>query len=395
MAKNKFYEFKNVTDTSQDLYVYGVIVNGADKWDESDVTFTDFKNTLEKMTTGSTLNIYINSPGGSVFTTDASISMLRRAKENGIKVNAYIDGLAASCGSWLPMVADEIFIYPQSIMMIHKPLCCVYGNADEMQKEIEVLNKIENDVIVPLYMDKAKEGVTEDIIKDKMTKETWLNATEIQEMFNVTLLEDKREITCCVDREVFNQYSNVPKELLDEATKENSEEEPVVEPTKNEGEQTENKTKELEDKIINLTQENETLTKDKGEVETKLNEANETIIALNKEVSDMKPLVEELKTIKLENQKVEDEKALEELTNEYKEKFDMLNASKKFESDEVQDVLKEAIKDEGKKNTLNAMIVDLIKINNKDRKSCLDSSVEMDNLVPVEEKDGAKKYGFN
>lgn len=395
MAKNKFYEFKNVTDTSQDLYVYGVIVNGADKWDESDVTFTDFKNTLEKMTTGSTLNIYINSPGGSVFTTDASISMLRRAKENGIKVNAYIDGLAASCGSWLPMVADEIFIYPQSIMMIHKPLCCVYGNADEMQKEIEVLNKIENDVIVPLYMDKAKEGVTEDIIKDKMTKETWLNATEIQEMFNVTLLEDKREITCCVDREVFNQYSNVPKELLDEATKENSEEEPVVEPTKNEGEQTENKTKELEDKIINLTQKNETLTKDKGEVETKLNEANETIIALNKEVSDMKPLVEELKTIKVENQKVEDEKALEELTNEYKEKFDMLNASKKFESNEVQDVLKEAIKDEGKKNTLNAMIVDLIKINNKDRKSCLDSSVEMDNLVPVEEKDGAKKYGFN
>ena len=248
MAKNRFYKFNNLADNQKELYVYGVIVDGADKWDESDVTFKDFKDTLESMSKGSTLNMYINSPGGDVFTTQSAIAMIRRAKDRGVKVVAYIDGLAASCGSWLPMIADEICIYPQSIMMIHKPLCFVYGNADEMKKEIEVLDKIENDVIIPLYMEKAKEGVTEDQLREKMANETWLNADEIQEMFNVTLLEDERKIACCVDKEVFKNYSNIPESLLkivnEEDTKETEKEEDAT--------SNEDSMKELEDKIANL-----------------------------------------------------------------------------------------------------------------------------------------------
>lgn len=400
MAKSKFYEFKNITDTNQDLYVYGVIVNGADKWDESDVTFKDFKDTLEKMTSGSTLNMYINSPGGSVFTTQSSIAMIRRAKENGVKINAYIDGLAASCGSWLPMIADEIFVYPQSIMMIHKPLCMVYGNANEMKKEIEVLDKIENDVIVPLYMEKAKEGITEDILKEKMANETWLNAQEMQEMFNVTLLEDKREVSCCVDKEMFNRYSNVPKELLKIANELEGGKNP-----KNEGEpkqsNKDDSTKELKNKVSILEKESkalkdekETLIKDKEEVTSKLNEANEKIISLNDEITTMKPLVDEYKKIKEEEEAKLEENKLKELTDEYEKKFNSLGSSKKFKSEEVQNLLKEAVKDESKKNELNSIIVDLIQIKSNDKKRMtIDNSAEIDGLVP-EEKDGANKYGF-
>ncbi|EGT3606919.1 hypothetical protein FKF97_10980 [Clostridium perfringens] len=402
MAKSKFYEFKNVTDTNQDLYVYGVIVNGADKWDESDVTFKDFKDTLEKMTSGSTLNMYINSPGGSVFTTQSSIAMLRRAKENGVKINAYIDGLAASCGSWLPMIADEIFIYPQSIMMIHKPLCMVYGNADEMKKEIEVLDKIENDVIVPLYMEKAKEGITEDILKEKMANETWLNAQEMQEMFNVTLLEDKREVSCCVDKEMFNKYLNVPKELLKIANELEGGKNPKNEGDPKQPNKDNSTTKELENKVSileketkTLKNEKETLIKDKEEVTSKLNEANKKIISLNDEITTMKPLVDEYRKIKEEEEARLEENKLKELSDEYEKKFNSLGGSKKFKSEEVQNLLKEAVKDESRKNELNSIIVDLIQIksNDKQKRMTIDDSVNLDGLVPDKEN-GAAKYGF-
>lgn len=408
MAKNKFYRFSNLADDQKELYVYGVIVGGADKWDESDVTFTDFKNTLEQMSKGSTLNMYINSPGGDIFTTQSSIAMIRRAKDRGVRINAYIDGLAASCGSWLPMIADEIFIYPQSIMMIHKPLCFVYGNADEMQKEIDVLDKLENDVIIPLYMEKAKEGVTEEILRDKMSKETWLNANEIQEMFNVTLLEDERKISCCVDKEIFNKYQNVPEELLkmtDDLSNKKDEENKDPENDEPEDEEkviNENKINELENKILILEEDNKQLsskveesTKENKEITSKLNEANEKIINLNSVINSMQPMVDEYKQIKEEKEKEEEKIKLENLIDEYKSKFNMINASKKFDSEEVQNLIKEAVKDESKKNELNSIIVNLIEINNdkKDKKTFIDNSADMNDLIETREN-GAEKYGF-
>ena len=213
---NKFYNFIS-TNKKHELYVYGEIIGGSNKWDESDVIFDDFKNKLSEMEDNSTLDVYVNSPGGSVFTTQGIVAALRRAKDRGISVNAYIDGIGASCASWLPMVADNIYVYPQSIMMIHKPMSIAFGNSDQMKKEIDVLDKIENDVIIPLYMEKAKEGVTEEFLREKMSEETWFTANEISNLFNVTMLSEERKIACCADKNVLNRYSNVPKELLNQS----------------------------------------------------------------------------------------------------------------------------------------------------------------------------------
>ena len=45
---NNFYEFKNYTESSADLYIYGDIINDEeDRWYESDVTVKGFKEILE------------------------------------------------------------------------------------------------------------------------------------------------------------------------------------------------------------------------------------------------------------------------------------------------------------------------------------------------------------
>lgn len=219
MDKSKFYNFISNNSTTE-LYLYGAIVS--DKWDETDVTFKDFKEAIDSIENNSTLDIFINSPGGEVFVCQSIISLLKRAKTTkNITINATIDGLGASCASWLPMVADNIYIYKGSILMLHKPMSITWGNANDMQKEIEILDKIENSEMIPMYMDKVKEGITEEAIKDLLAKESWLDFNEIQQYFNVTLLEDSKEIVACVDKDIFKNYKNVPENLLEKQTEEN------------------------------------------------------------------------------------------------------------------------------------------------------------------------------
>lgn len=210
----KFYNIKSQNNTTG-VYIYGEIIGGSEKWDESDVTFDDFRAALDIMNNGDTLEMYINSPGGSVFTTQGIVNMINRCKKiKNIKVISYIDGLGASCASWLPMVADEVYIYNTSMLMVHKPMSSLFGaNANDMQSEIELLNKLENDIMVPIYMSKATNNLTEDKLKDMMSKETWLNAKEIQELFNVVLIEGDKEIVACADTELLKKYKNMPKNL--------------------------------------------------------------------------------------------------------------------------------------------------------------------------------------
>lgn len=206
--KHKFFEFKNEAGGDAELYLYGTIVGEKDEFfgSESDVDINDFKQALDGVT--GTLNIYINSGGGSVFIADAMTALLQRAKDKGVKVKAYIDGLCASASTFIAMVADEINVYRNSIMMIHKPIGAVYGNATEMKKMINTLDVIENSML-NLYEHKAK--VDRERIKSMVDKETWLDANGIAENFNVNMVDSDKKVVACVDFE--NCGYKIPPEM--------------------------------------------------------------------------------------------------------------------------------------------------------------------------------------
>ncbi len=208
-------DIKNKAESNEvDIYIYGEIISGSYKWDESDVTFKDFKDTLENLKGTETLNMYVNSIGGSVFTTEGIIAMLKRAKAKGITINAYIDGLGASAASFLIMVADNIYAYNTSILMLHKPMSIAFGNADDLQEQIDLLDKLENSVMIPMYMAKVKDGVTEDQIRAILKAESWFSAEEMAEIFNITILEDAKELVACAyDSNTLRNYKHIPESI--------------------------------------------------------------------------------------------------------------------------------------------------------------------------------------
>lgn len=212
--KKRFYEFKNITSSEADLFIYGEIVQekSVDWWtgeeSQTDVGLMDFKEQLDSIGNVQKLNLYINSVGGDVFTASTMITMLQRAKDKGTTINAYVDGLSASAASFLMMVADNVNLYKNSIVMVHKPMSFAFGNANEMQKTIDALNKIEESVMMPMYMNKSK--VDEKEIKSLIDAETWLSAKEMDKYFNVTLLDEEKTAVASISSNLFKNYKNVP-----------------------------------------------------------------------------------------------------------------------------------------------------------------------------------------
>lgn len=215
--KNKFYEIKNfIPKESADLYIYGQIVTDDIDWwtgqkDENLVGLQSFKKELDELGDIQNLNIYLNTPGGEVFVATTMCSMLQRLKDKGTKIHTFVDGLCASAGTFVLMMGDDINLYQNSVVMIHKPTLSCYGNAIDLQKGIDILNTIENSTMIPLYMTKAKKP--EDEIKEKINAECWMGASETQEYFDVNILENENKAIACVDANIFKNYKNVPESL--------------------------------------------------------------------------------------------------------------------------------------------------------------------------------------
>ena len=119
-----------------------------------------------------TINLAINSPGGSVFDALAMYNALRQHPAN---VEVTVLGVAASAASLVAMAGDTIVMPENAFMMIHNPLNFAYGNADELREMADVLDKI-GASLVATYANRT--GLPEDEIKALLDAETWLNAEE-------------------------------------------------------------------------------------------------------------------------------------------------------------------------------------------------------------------------
>lgn len=210
MSKLECLKVKNITDTKADVYFYGEIVSDTwEKWCDTDTCPQDVLDILEQ-TKGKELDIYINSPGGSVFAGYAIYNILSRVKE---KKTCYIDGVAGSIASVICMAGDEIVMPSNSYLMIHKPSNIIWGNATEMRKMADDLDTIQIG-IENVYKTKLNEGVDIESIRDLMDKESWLPASETQKYFKVKLIEENTSVNK-LSKDSFRNYNNIPYNLKD------------------------------------------------------------------------------------------------------------------------------------------------------------------------------------
>lgn len=119
------------------------------------------------------LTVRINSPGGSVDEAIAIYNMLERHKGG---VDVAIDSLAASAASYIAMVGEKITISSGGAVMIHHPWTFAIGNAAEMRKTADTLDKYSARTS-SAYARRMKSTSPEDLER-MLTEETWFAAGE-------------------------------------------------------------------------------------------------------------------------------------------------------------------------------------------------------------------------
>lgn len=123
-----------------------------------------------------------------------------------------------------------------------------------------------------------------------------------------------------------------------------------------------------------------TLTTEKENIEKQFNDATEKITSLNAKVEEMTPIVEQYNSDLVE-------KAINEKKEYYSTKFKAVNALEKFESEEVQELIKKSINDnqEGKEAilSLNTMLVDMVQIKSNEKPMVKEVASKHQNLIPT------------
>ena len=150
------------------IYIYGDIVG--DKWFDEETSANSFKDELNELGDVSTIDLHINSGGGSVFEGFAIYNMLKQHKA---KVDVQVDGIAASIASVIAMAGDTISMPKNSYLMIHNASGMAFGTADEMKKQAEILEGLSG-TIAQVYVDRSNETIDIDKVKELMSAETWL-----------------------------------------------------------------------------------------------------------------------------------------------------------------------------------------------------------------------------
>lgn len=204
-------EIRNQTETKAQLNIYGDIVSDEwSKWSDDDTCPTDISEFLKNLDGVSEIELHINSGGGSVFAGIAIYNMLKRSKAT---VTTYIDGIAASIASVIACAGDRVIIPKNGTFMIHKPTTGYFFeslNADELRKDADTLDHCQKS-IVQTYMERARDGVTEQEINDLVNEETWMSGSEAAEYFDFEVEEDVNAAACA--SELFNFYKNTPESV--------------------------------------------------------------------------------------------------------------------------------------------------------------------------------------
>lgn len=117
------------------------------------------------------LDVFINSPGGDAFGGLAIGNALRRNKA---RVTVHVDGLAASAASVVAMGGDEVVMGHGAQLMIHDASAICWGDAADMTKTAEMLDKLSNSYAA-VY---ALRGGTADHWRAAMRAESWYTAQE-------------------------------------------------------------------------------------------------------------------------------------------------------------------------------------------------------------------------
>ena len=155
--------------------------------------FTDFTAKLNALNIkdGEELDLFINSPGGSVFEGFSIFNQLKALKN---PINVKIES-ALSIAALIAMAGDTVQMNEVGLFMIHNASTFAQGNKEDLESQAMALRAID-ETLAQVFTQKT--GKTADEITEMLEAETFLTSNEalksgfVDEIINKI---DKKEVT--------------------------------------------------------------------------------------------------------------------------------------------------------------------------------------------------------
>lgn len=198
--KNSWYTLKALAKGVAEIYLYDEIGG----WG---ITAQQFARDLKALGDIARIDLRIHSPGGDVF---AGMAIYNLLKSHPARVDVYIDGLAASMASVIAMAGDTVHMPENAMMMVHKPWGIQGGDADDMRRYADLLDKVE-DSLVSAYVNKT--GKTEDDIKALLKEETWMTGREAVEAGFADQITEPLAAAAQLTSQRMQEFNHMPEAL--------------------------------------------------------------------------------------------------------------------------------------------------------------------------------------
>ncbi len=160
-----------------DVSEYGTYDWWTWEYTESETSAEYFRKALAEIPENATIELHINSYGGSVKEGIAIYNQLKQKKCK--EIVAYVDGFAYSIASVIMQAADRRIMGLGTSLLIHNMWLSVAGNAKELRKaadDLDVLMESNRQI----YMERV--NITEDELIEMMDNETYLTPEKAVEM---------------------------------------------------------------------------------------------------------------------------------------------------------------------------------------------------------------------
>ena len=193
----KWYNIQNKAGETADIYIF-------DEIGTYGVTAQDFISEIKGLK-DMPINLRINSLGGDVFDGMAMYNVIKRREA---KTTVYIEGIAASIATIIALGADEVIMAENSLFMIHNAWGGTSGEAKDMRKTAETLDKITSE-LTDIYVKKT--GLSYDALAEMMDEESWLNAQEAFDLGFIDTISDSIKVAAKYD---VSKFKNITQEEI-------------------------------------------------------------------------------------------------------------------------------------------------------------------------------------
>lgn len=181
--ETKYCFRQEANSNTHKLYIYDDVTAYGDfdwftwEYTESETSAEYFRKALAEIPETDTIELHINSNGGSVKEGVAIYNQLKQKKCK--EIVAYVDGFAYSIASVILQAADRRIMGLGTSLLIHNMWISIAGNAEDLRKaadDLDVLMQSNRQI----YLEKAT--ITEEELIDLMNKESYLTPDQAIEM---------------------------------------------------------------------------------------------------------------------------------------------------------------------------------------------------------------------